>query len=476
MSAIIQTTQKQTTMLLPVVTRAVSQRTATRSLCRSASTFSRIVGPSAARLTPATANGLRTLPTQSRNALSRFGQARFMADKIIKCPPMAESIQEGTLTQWHKQVGEFIARDEVIATIETDKVDVTVNSPESGKVLEHFANEGDTISVGGNLFKIELGDAPAEESAPAAEKEAPKAEAPKAEAPKPKEEESKKETAKQESKPEPKKADASKIAAPAASKPPAPKPSSKAQAPVEGEEFAGQLPGSRTERRVKMNRMRLRIAERLKESQNVAASLTTFNEIDMTNLIEMRKKYKELVLEKHGVKLGFMGAFIKAASVALKEVPGVNASIEGGDIVYHDFVDVSVAVATPKGLVTPVLRNTESLSIVEVEKALSALGKKARDNQITIEDMAGGTFTVSNGGVFGSLYGTPIINQPQSAILGMHATKERAVVVNGKVEARPMMYIALTYDHRVIDGREAVTFLVKVKEIIEDPTRLLLDV
>ncbi|KAJ3021392.1 2-oxoglutarate dehydrogenase complex E2 component [Thoreauomyces humboldtii] len=454
----------------------MSAKTSTRPAARMLSALRPLA---ALRTTPPTARALhstsrpplsyasarRSRMTPHSTAFSNMGQVRFMADKVIKVPPMAESIQEGTLTQWHKKTGEFVNRDEVIATIETDKVDVTVNSPESGTVVEAFFAEGDTVQVGSNFYRIELGDAPEGGAAPAKQPEA-KTES----APEPKEE-------KKEVKKEVKK-EASKPAAPKKAEPSAPKPAPGSKAPsgpVEGEEFAGQLPGSRTERRVKMNRMRLRIAERLKESQQTAASLTTFNEVDMSNLIEMRKKYKDLVMEKHGVKLGFMGAFIKAASHALLEVPGVNASIEGGDIVYHDYVDVSVAVATPKGLVTPVLRNTENLSIVQVEKAMSALGKKARDNQITIEDMAGGTFTVSNGGVFGSLYGTPIINLPQSAILGMHATKDRAVVVNGKVEVRPMMYIALTYDHRVIDGREAVTFLVKVKEAIEDPRRLLLD-
>ena len=225
-----------------------------------------------------------------------------------------------------------------------------------------------------------------------------------------------------------------------------------------------------------MNRMRQRIAERLKDSQNTAASLTTFNEIDMSSLMALRQKYKDAVLDEHKVKLGFMGAFVRASVHALQSVPAVNARIEGDSIVYNEFVDVSVAVATPKGLVTPVLRNCENLNIVQVESALAALGKKARDNAITLEDMAGGTFTISNGGVFGSLYGTPIINSPQSAILGMHAIKERPVAINGKVEIRPMMYVALTYDHRIIDGREAVTFLVKVKEAIEDPARLLLNV
>ncbi|KAI9239293.1 MAG: hypothetical protein BYD32DRAFT_235992 [Podila humilis] len=225
-----------------------------------------------------------------------------------------------------------------------------------------------------------------------------------------------------------------------------------------------------------MNRMRQTIARRLKQSQENAASLTTFNEVDMSALMNMRNKYKDAVLKKHNVKLGFMSAFVKASCYALKELPAVNARIEGDSIVYNDYVDVSVAVATPKGLVTPVIRNCESLSFVEVEKSIAQYGAKARDGQIAIEDLSGGTFTISNGGVFGSMMGTPIINMPQSAILGMHAIKERPVAVNGKVEIRPMMYLALTYDHRIIDGREATTFLVKLKEALEDPTRLLLDV
>lgn len=244
-----------------------------------------------------------------------------------------------------------------------------------------------------------------------------------------------------------------------------------------------------------MNRMRLRIAERLKQSQNTAASLTTFNEVDMSSIMEFRKLYKDEILKKSGVKLGFMSAFSKACILAMKEVQAVNASIEGpngGDtIVYRDYVDISVAVATEKGLVTPVVRNAESLDMIGIEKAIADLGKKARDNKLTIEDMAGGTFTISNGGVFGSLMGTPIINLPQTAVLGLHAIKDKPVVVNGKVEIRPvsslslhcgkqsadmrqMMYLALTYDHRLLDGREAVTFLVKVKEFIEDPRKMLL--
>jgi len=223
-----------------------------------------------------------------------------------------------------------------------------------------------------------------------------------------------------------------------------------------------------------MNRMRLRIAERLKESQNAAASLTTFNEIDMSSLMSMRSKYKDEIFKTHEVKLGFMSAFAKACSLALREIPAANASIEGEEIVYRDYVDLSVAVATPKGLVTPVVRNAESMGFLDIEKEIAALGKKARDGKLTLEDMAGGTFTISNGGVFGSLYGTPIINLPQAAVLGMHAIKDKPVVVNGEIVIRPIMVVALTYDHRLLDGREAVTFLVRVKEYVEDPRKMLL--
>ena len=290
--------------------------------------------------------------------------------------------------------------------------------------------------------------------------EAPKKDAPKKEEPK-KEEPKKVETKKEE----PKKESAA----------PSPKPTSSSSSASSGS-ASSPVAFSREERSVKMNRMRQTIAKRLKQSQESAASLTTFNEVDMTNLMNLRSTYKDAVLKKQNIKLGFMSAFVKASCYALKELPAVNARIEGDSIVYNDYVDVSVAVATPKGLVTPVIRNAESLSFVDVEKSIAMYGAKARDGQIAIEDMSGGTFTISNGGVFGSMMGTPIINLPQSAILGMHAIKERPVAINGKVEIRPMMYIALTYDHRIIDGREATTFLVKLKEVIEDPVRLLLDV
>ncbi|RLV83334.1 Dihydrolipoyllysine-residue succinyltransferase [Meyerozyma sp. JA9] len=375
------------------------------------------------------------------------------ASQTVKVPEMAESITEGTLASYSKSVGDYVEQDETIATIETDKIDVEVNAPVSGTITELLVDVEATVEVGQELLKIEEGAAP---EGGAAKKEEPKEE--KKEEPK----EEKKEEPKKESKPEPKKE-------PKKESKPEPKKDSKPEESVSFTNF------SRHEERVKMNRMRLRIAERLKESQNTAASLTTFNEVDMSNLMEMRKLYKDEFLEKTGIKLGFMGAFAKASCLAAKDVPAVNAAIENNDtLVFRDYTDISVAVATPKGLVTPVVRNAESLSILEIEQEIAKLGKKARDNKITLEDMTGGTFTISNGGVFGSLYGTPIINMPQTAVLGLHGVKERPVTVNGQIVSRPMMYLALTYDHRVLDGREAVIFLRTIKELIEDPRKMLL--
>lgn len=378
------------------------------------------------------------------------------ASQTVKVPEMAESITEGTLSEYLKEVGDFVNQDETIATIETDKIDVEVNAPVSGTITERLVEVEENVTVGQDLVKIEEGEAPAggakeskeeskeepkkEESAAPKKEEAPKPK--KEEAPKPKKEEPKKEAKKETSK---------------------------------SGEAATFTNFSRNEERVKMNRMRLRIAERLKESQNTNASLTTFNEVDMTNLMEMRKLYKDEFLEKTGIKLGFMGAFAKASTLAMKEIPAVGASIENNDtLVFRDYADISVAVATPKGLVTPVVRNAESLSILGVEKSISDLGKKAKDGKLTLEDMTGGNFTISNGGIFGSLYGTPIINLPQSSVLGLHGVKQRPVTVNGQIESRPMMYLALTYDHRVLDGREAVIFLRTIKELIEDPRKMLL--
>ncbi|KAI0098358.1 2-oxoacid dehydrogenase acyltransferase [Daldinia grandis] len=398
-------------------------------------------------------------------------QVRTYAHTIVKVPQMAESITEGTLKQWNKKVGDYVKQDEEIATIETDKIDVAVNAPESGVLKELLANEEDTVTVDQEIAKIEPG------AAPEGAEEPPKKEEASTESrPAPSEGENKPGPHKSESKPEPK---------PEQSKPQPPTAAPKKESTPKQSQPAKDSPastspvlGSREERRVKMNRMRLRIAERLKQSQNTAASLTTFNEVDMSSLMEFRKLYKDEVLKKTGVKLGFMSAFSRASVLAMRDIPTVNASIEGengGDtIVYRDYVDISVAVATEKGLVTPVVRNAESMDMVGIEKAIADMGRKARDGKLTIEDMAGGTFTISNGGVFGSLMGTPIINLPQSAVLGLHAIKDRAVAVNGKVEVRPMMYLALTYDHRLLDGREAVQFLVKVKEYIEDPRKMLL--
>lgn len=371
-----------------------------------------------------------------------------------------------SLTRWlSTEIGDFVELDEEVATIETDKIDVSVNAPYAGTITEFLASPEDNVEVGQPLFKMERGEGGAPKAAPKEETKA--AAAPKEEAPK------SEEVKKEEPKAAAAAAPAAAAPAPAAPKPAAPK---KADAPAPVAEKP--VVGSRGETRVKMNRMRLRIAERLKESQNTAASLTTFNEVDMSSLMEMRKLYKDEILKKTGTKFGFMGAFAKASTLAMKDIPAVNAAIEGpngGDtIVYRDYVDISIAVATPKGLVTPVVRNAESLDVLGVEQAIAALGAKARDNKLTLEDMAGGTFTISNGGVFGSLYGTPIINMPQTAVLGLHGVKERAVVVNGQVVSRPMMYLALTYDHRVLDGREAVTFLKTIKELIEDPRKMIL--
>lgn len=373
------------------------------------------------------------------------------APVTVPVPIMGESITSGLISSWTVKVGDVVAVDHIVAMIETDKVTVEVRSPIAGKITKLYAAEGAEVNVGEPIMDVEAsGEAPStaaaapkkvEAAAPA--KAAPAAEAPKA---------------------------ASKEAA----KPAAAAPKAAAAAPVVS---SGAM--ERTETRVKMTRMRQRIAQRLKESQNTAAMLTTFQEVDMGNLIDLRNKYKDEFEKSHGVKLGFMSAFVRACTAALQEIPAVNAVIDDatGEIVYRNYVDVSVAVASPTGLVVPVLRNTEKMSFADVEKTIGYFGKKAKDGNMALEDMTGGTFTISNGGVFGSLFGTPIINPPQSAILGMHATKMRAMVTkDGKIEARPMMYLALTYDHRLIDGREAVTFLVSVKNKIEDPGRLLLSI
>ncbi|BGO99465.1 hypothetical protein NBRC10513v2_003562 [Rhodotorula toruloides] len=457
---------------------------AARNTPRALSRCARPAAASAARQTllsraSLTAGVARTAPRLAAPAFSRsFHASPLTLDEIVKVPSMAESITEGTLKQWLKQKGDYVEADEEVATIETDKIDVAVNAPKAGVLTELLANEEDTVAVGQDLFKLDPnGKAEGGAKKEEAPKEEPKQDEPKKEEPK-----------KDESKPEPKKEEAIPEAKSEYRKPDSAQPAPKAPEPSKKEEgkTAAQSPaaaapkGSRNETRVKMSRMRARIAERLKEAQNTAASLTTFNEIDMSALMAFRAKYKEQVLKDHGVKLGFMSAFVKASTIALREFPAVNASIEGtgtsAEIVYRDYADVSVAVSTPKGLVTPVLRNAEQYNFVEIEREIANLGKKARDGKLTLEDMNGGTFTISNGGVFGSLYGTPILNPPQCAVLGMHAINDKAVVTADKqIVARPDVpgsHVLQTADHRVIDGREAVSFLVLVKKLIEDPALL----
>uniref|UniRef100_A0A061SJ96 dihydrolipoyllysine-residue succinyltransferase n=1 Tax=Tetraselmis sp. GSL018 TaxID=582737 RepID=A0A061SJ96_9CHLO len=392
-----------------------------------------------------------------------FRSSISAADEVkVVVPSMGDSISEGTLCALEKQVGDVVREDDVIAQVETDKVtiDVRYTMAKPGKVTSIPVKVDDTVVLDQVIAVVEQGDVP--EAAAGEGQAAPEDEAP----PPPKGDATPEEPKKEEpaaapgAKPVPQTpAAGSDAASPPQSEPPSEPP------------FGG--PGR--ERRVKMTRMRKRVAERLKGAQNTYAMLSTFNEIDMTNLIAMRNKYKDAFLEKHNVKLGFMSAFVKAAADALMMVPAVNAVIDGDDIVYRDYVDISIAVATPKGLVVPVLRDCDKMSYAEIEKTINRYGAKARDGTLSIDEMAGGTFTISNGGVFGSMLSTPIINPPQSAILGMHATINRPMVVGKEILPRPMMYVALTYDHRLIDGREAVTFLRRVKEVIEDPSRLLLE-
>ncbi|KAK8775373.1 hypothetical protein V5799_031281 [Amblyomma americanum] len=384
--------------------------------------------------------------------------------RTIKCPQLAESLSEGDI-RWSKGVGDTVAEDEVICEVETDKTSVPIHAPAGGVILEILAPDGTTVQPGKDIFRLQIGGAGA---APAAARPAA-APTPVATPPPPAASSGPIPTT-----PPPTPAMPS---GPMASIPVSsiqvPGPAAQAASAAAG---AAPLIGARTEQRVKMNRMRQRIAQRLKDAQNTYAMLTTFNEVDMTSVIQMRSKYKDAFAKKHGVKLGFMSPFVKAAAFALQDQPVVNAVIDEQEIVYRDYIDISVAVSTPKGLVVPVVRNCERMNYADIEKAIFELGEKARTGSLAIEDMDGGTFTISNGGVFGSMFGTPIINPPQSAILGMHAIFERPVAINGKIEIRPMMYICLTYDHRLIDGREAVTFLKKVKAAVEDPAVLMLDI
>jgi 2-oxoglutarate dehydrogenase E2 component (dihydrolipoamide succinyltransferase) len=405
----------------------------------------------------------------------------------VKVPVLGESITEATLGQWLKKPGEAVAIDEPIASLETDKVAVEVPSPVAGIMGAYAVEEGATVNVGAVIGSIDAGtgaSSPAAAPVAAAAAVAPvvattPAPAPATEA----------ESSDLPLSPAVRRLvlelgiDPSKIkgtgkdgrltkedvvaAAKGAS-------AASADAPVAATPTT-QATGARQEERVKMTRLRQTIAKRLKSAQDTAALLTTFNDVDMSAVIEARATYKDLFEKKHGVRLGFMGFFTKAVALAARDVPAVNAKIEGDEIVYHNYLDVSVAVSAPNGLVVPVVRNADAMSFAQIEKTIGDFGAKAKAGTLTMDDMSGGTFTISNGGVFGSLMSTPIINPPQSAVLGLHRIEDRAVVRDGQVVVRPMMYLALSYDHRLIDGREAVTFLKIVKEAIEDPTRLLID-
>mmetsp|Transcript_5961 Transcript_5961/g.12652 ORF Transcript_5961/g.12652 Transcript_5961/m.12652 type:complete len:463 (-) Transcript_5961:287-1675(-) len=400
--------------------------------------------------------------SSSRSYTTTKSSILQMPIKTIDVPTMGDSITEGTIVDIPVAPGDYVNVDDVVIVLETDKVSVDIRASEDGAVVEIHGEVDDVVEVGSALYRLDT-----DAEAPAAGGEAPNA----VEAPAPV----------AAAAPEPVAA-AAPAAAPAAPvAPPTPPPPAATPPPpstLNVESITTTL-GTRPERRSKMSRMRQRVASRLKESQNTAAMLTTFQEVDMGNFMEMRVRHKDEFEKKHGVKLGFMSVFVKACTSALQEVPAINAYIddEAKEIVYRDYCDVSVAVASPNGLVVPVLRNTEYMSFADVERTIALFGKKAREGSLSLDDMTGGTFTISNGGVFGSLMGTPIINQPQSAILGMHATKMRAVVdEKGNVVARPMMYLALTYDHRLIDGREGVTFLKSVADKITDPSRLVFDI
>ena len=396
----------------------------------------------------------------------------------VNVPVFAESITEGTLLKWYKKVGESVARDETLVDIETDKVVLEVPAPQAGVLVEIIVQDGETVTTQQLLAKIDT-EAAATQAAPAADavQAAPAAPA----------------SAQAASNSQ------AGVAMPAAAKlaaekgvdvsqiqgsgrdgrvlkedvlnaPAAPKAAPAVQAAVA-------LPlGDRPEQRVPMSRLRARVAERLLESQAQNAILTTFNEVNMKPVMDLRAKYKDKFEKTYGVKLGFMSFFVKAAVAALKKYPVVNASVDGKDIVYHGYFDIGIAIGSPRGLVVPILRDADQMSIADIERAIADYAAKAKDGKIAIEDLTGGTFSITNGGTFGSMMSTPIINPPQSAILGMHATKERAVVENGEIVVRPMMYLALSYDHRIIDGREAVLTLVTIKELLEDPARLVLDV
>lgn len=402
----------------------------------------------------------------------------------IRVPTLGESVSEATIGKWFKQAGDAVADGETLVELETDKVTLEVPAPSAGTLSEIVAKEGDTVEVNALLGMLTEGAGAPAEKAPEASKEKEE------KAPAAKKEEAAPKSAGSDMPPAPSAAKmlsennmtSSDVAGSgkrgqvlkgdvldalsAGTKPAASAPAPRAASPASDED---------REERVKMTRLRQTIAKRLKDAQNSAAMLTTYNEVDMTAVMEMRKKYKDLFEKKHGVKLGFMGFFTKAVCHALQEIPAVNAEIDGTDLIYKHFCHIGVAVGTEKGLVVPVVRDADQMGIADVEKEIGRLGRAARDGQLGMADMQGGTFTISNGGVYGSLMSSPILNAPQSGILGMHKIQDRPVAIDGQVVIRPMMYLALSYDHRIVDGKEAVTFLVRVKESLEDPERLVLD-
>ena len=404
----------------------------------------------------------------------------------IRVPTLGESVTEATIGKWFKKTGDVVKADEPLLELETDKVTLEVNAPASGVLAEILAKDGETVNAGALLGQIAAGSATAAAPARTYAEAKPDFAHPVASDAKPA-------TAMPPSPAAAKiaadagteagavdgsgrrgqvlKGDVLAAAAVPARPAPAPAPAPVAAAP----RIAPAADDAGREERVRMTKLRQTIARRLKESQNTAAMLTTFNEVDMSEVMALRTRYKELFEKKHGAKLGFMGLFVKACVQALKDIPAVNAEVDGTDLVYKNYYHIGIAVGTDKGLVVPVVRDADRLGLAGIEKAIAAYGKKARDGQLKMEEMQGGTFTITNGGIYGSLMSTPILNAPQSGILGMHKIQDRVMVVGGKMEIRPMMYLALSYDHRIVDGKEAVTFLVRVKEALEDPARLVLD-
>lgn len=412
-----------------------------------------------------------------------------MTIQDIKVPPLGESISEAVIARWTKSIGDQVEADELLAELETDKVTLEVNASATGILTEIICQEGETVTVGqvmGKLTEHAVGSMKEDQAESAVSVATPGQDSPTTPAQiskQPSDAMSEYESPAVRRLLAETQADPSKVSATGRggrltkedvlthlARPVIPSPVSVSKEPV-----ADAATDSRV-KRVKMTRLRQRIAERLKESQNTAAILTTFNEVDMSAIIALRQEYREAFEKKHGIKLGFMSFFVKATLRALQEIPAVNAEILGDEIIYKNYYDIGVAVSAPQGLVVPVVREVDRLSFADLEKSIDALGRRARDGKLTTADMAGGTFTISNGGIFGSLMSTPILNPPQTGILGMHKIQERPIALNGAVVIRPMMYIALSYDHRLIDGREAVTFLVRIKEGIESPERLLLDI